>query len=234
MSLFRNRSSRREEALILRLFEPRCLGCHEVPNTPQIKAGLLGCLLFLLATDAFAHRLDEYLQATRVTVATKRVDFSIDLTPGVSIADQLLVVIDLDRDGRVSKEEGSAYAQRVLADIQVGLDDKALAPRLLETFFPKLAEIRSGHGVIRIKATVSVGPLAAGPHALGLTNAHLPAISVYLVNALVPKDPAIKIGQQTRDELQKEYRLEFGVSAPAAVAQPVGRTFEAGAARAEN
>ncbi len=234
MSLFQNRNSRCEEAVSIRMFEPRYLGSYKVLNAPRIRVGLLGCLLVALATDATAHRLDEYLQATRVAVATNRVDLSIDLTPGVSVADQLLVVIDLDRDGRVSKEEGVAYAQRVLEDIQVGLDGKTVVPRLLETSFPKLAEIRSGHGVIRIKATASVGPLAAGPHALGLTNAHLPAISVYLVNALVPKDPAIKIGQQTRDELQKEYRLEFGVSAPAAVAQPVGRTFEAGAARAEN
>jgi hypothetical protein len=48
-----------------------------------------------------------------------------------------------------------------------------------------------------------------------LTNAHLPAISVYLVNALMPKDTSIKITSQTRDELQKHYRLEFGVNSSA-------------------
>ncbi len=234
MSLFQNRNSRCEEAVFIRMFEPRYLGCYMVFNPPRIRAGLLSCLLVALATDATAHRLDEYLQATRVAVATNRVDLSIDLTPGVSVADQLLLVIDQNQDGRVSKEEGSAYAQRVLEDIQVGLDGKTLAPHLLETSFPKLAEIKSGHGVLRIKATASVGPLTAGPHAFSLTNAHLPAISVYLVNALVPNDPAIKIGQQTRDELQKEYRLEFVVRAPAAGAQPVGRPFEAGKGRAEN
>lgn len=31
------------------------------------------------------------------------------------------------------------------------------------------------------------------------------------MNARVPKDRAIKITNQTRDELQNEYRLEFGV-----------------------
>lgn len=212
MSLFQNRNNRRVAALNLEIVESRYPGCYEVFKTPRIRVGLLGCLLVTLATNATAHRLDEYLQATRVTVTTNRVDLSIDLTPGVSIAGQLLVVIDKNRNGLVSDEEGSAYAQHVLKDIQFGLDEKTLVPRLLETSFPKLAEIRSGHGVIRIKATASVGPLTTGPHALGLTNAHLPMISVYLVNALVPNDPAIKIGKQTRDELQKEYRLEFEVN----------------------
>ena len=177
-----------------------------------MKPRLLGCLLLVLATNALAHRLDEYLQATRISVATNRIELSIDLTPGVAIADQLLVVIDKNRDGRISEEEGAAYAQRVLKDIRLGLDEKSLALSLVDTSFPALHEVKGGLGVIRIKATAPVGQLAVGKHALTLTNAHLPAISVYLVNALVPKDGAIKITKQTRDELQKDYRLEFSVS----------------------
>ena len=175
---------------------------------------LLGCLLLVFATNALAHRLDEYLQATRVSVATNRVDISIDLTPGVAIADQLLAVIDKDRDGRISEEEVAAYAQRVLRDIRIGLDENALALSLEDASFPALHEVKKGLGVIRIKATAPVAPLSVGKHALSLTNAHLPAISAYLVNALVPKDPAIKITKQTRDELQKTYRLEFGLIPP--------------------
>ena len=179
-----------------------------------MKLGLLGCLLFGLATDTLAHRLDEYLQATRISVATNRIDFSIDLTPGVAVAEQVLAVIDNDRDGRVLKEEVAAYAQRVLKDIQIGLDGKILALSVVGSSFPALHEIRSGLGVIRIKATATTELLSAGQHVLSLTNAHLPAISVYLVNALVPKDRAIDITKQTRDELQKSYRLEFRVAAP--------------------
>jgi hypothetical protein len=184
-----------------------------------MKTGLLGCLLLVLATDAPAHRLDEYLQATRVAVATNRIDLSIDLTPGVAVADQLLVVIDKDRDGRVSADELAAYAQRVLKDIRIRLDEKVLALRVVDASFPNLPEVRSGLGVIRIKASAAVGHLAAGSHALSLTNVHLPAISVYLVNALVPKDRAIKITKQTRDELQKHYRLEFGVGLPSPLSE---------------
>lgn len=179
-----------------------------------MKQRLLGCLLLVLATDLFAHRLDEYLQATRVLVATNRIDLSIDLTPGVAVADQVLAVLDKDRDGRISKAERAVYVGSVLKDFQVGLDEKALPLRVVEVSFPKLPEIKSGLGSLRIQATAQVEPLAVGRHTFSLTNAHLPAISVYLVNALVPKDHAIKITKQTRDELQRNYRLEFGVAPP--------------------
>jgi hypothetical protein len=56
-----------------------------------------------------------------------------------------------------------------------------------------------------------VGPLGSGSHAVSFTNRHLPAISVYLVNALQSRDPAVEIGKQTRDELQKEYQVESRV-----------------------
>lgn len=176
-----------------------------------MKPGLLGALLLLLATDAWAHRLDEYLQATRISVATNRIDVSMELTPGVAVVDKVLAVIDKDRDGRISEAEVAAYAQRVLKDIQVGIDEEVLAMNLTDTSFPTLEGLKKGMGVIRIKATAPVIPLSMGKHTLTLTNTHLPAISVYLVNALTPKDRAIKITKQTRDELQKTYRLEFSV-----------------------
>ena len=177
-----------------------------------MKPGLLGCFLLVLATDAWAHRLDEYLQAMRIAVGTNHIDLFIDLTPGVAVADQLLAVIDKDHNGQVSLAESSAYARRVLQDIRTRLDEKALTLSLVDVTFPSPLEIRSGVGVIRIKATVPVGPLAASNHTLSLTNVHLPSISVYMVNALIPKDPAIKVTKQTRDDLQKDYRLDFSVA----------------------
>jgi hypothetical protein len=131
----------------------------------------------------------------------------------VAIADQLLPIIDTDRDGQFSDAERAAYTRRVLKDLRLGLDEKVVALRLVDSAFPAVQEIRRGVGTIRIKATAPISPLATGGHALSLTNAHLPAMSVYLVNALVPKNAAIAITKQTRDEHQREYRLEFQVSA---------------------
>lgn len=177
-----------------------------------MKALLLAGLWLALANSALAHRLDEYLQAARLSVTTNRIDFSLDLTPGVAVADQLLATIDKDRDGLVSEDERATYGQRVLKDLRLQLDEKELALHLVEVSVPMFFEIRNGVGVIRIRASASVGQLATGKHVLHLTNGHLPAISVYLVNALASKDPAVQVTKQTRDELQKEYRLEFGVN----------------------
>jgi hypothetical protein len=166
-----------------------------------------------LETDASAHRLDEYLQATRVSVSTNGVDLSIELTPGVAVAGQVLAIIDKDRDGRISRVEREHYGENFLKEVQVKLDEKVSTLRLVDAFFPSVVEMQSGVGVIRIRATVSFDSLTEGKHSLWLTNAHLPRISGYLVNALSPKMPAVQITKQTRDELQREYRLDFEIVA---------------------
>src|SRR6185503_5216560 len=159
----------------------------------------------------FGHRLDEYLQATRIAVTTNRIDLTFELTPGVAIARQVLDLLDRNHDGKISGDEENAYARRFMKDVNVELDGKAFAPDVTSVSFPTVQEIRSGTGVIAIRATSAIGPMDVGSHALSLTNGHLPAISVYQVNALQSKDPVVEIGKQTRDELQKDYRLEFRV-----------------------
>jgi hypothetical protein len=174
-----------------------------------MKRALLVGLLYCLPPDALAHRLDEYLQVTRVAVATNRVDLSIDLTPGVAVADQVLSAIDTDHDGEISGKEAAVYAERVFTDLKVRLDQKPMTLTVTEASFPAIPEMKAGVGVIRLKASAPIERLSKGSHALSFTNIHLPAISVYLVNALTPKDRTLAITKQTRDEFQKDYRLEF-------------------------
>ena len=178
-----------------------------------MKAVLLVCLSLALATDALAHRLDEYLQTTRVAVSTNGVDRSIELTPGVAVADQVLAVIDKNRDGQISAIERDQYGKQFLKDLQIKLDENVVALRLADASFPSVFEMQSGVGVIRLRANTPTGLLTEGKHSLCLTNAHLPGISVYLVNALAPKISAVRITKQTRDELQKDYRLDFEIVA---------------------
>lgn len=177
-----------------------------------MKPRLLGSLLLLLAGDVWAHRLDEYLQAARVSVATNRIEVSLNLTPGVAVASQVCAVIDQDGDGKFSTDERATYARHVLKGTLTALNGKPLNLRIEESTFPQLDEMTNGVGVIRIKAVADIAPLSSGHHAFNLTNGHLPALSVYLVNALVPKDRAIRLTKQTRDELQLHYRLEFVVN----------------------
>jgi hypothetical protein len=180
---------------------------------------LLGCLFLGFAAGAAAHRLDEYLQSARVAVASNRVDITFYLAPGGEATGQLLVVIDRDGDGVVSEAEGQAYARDFLKDIQLSLDGKAITPGLMEVAFPTVDEFEEGMGVIRIGVAANVFDLAVGEHVLSLTNAHLPEISVYQVNALRRTDPRIRIRKQVRNGLQADYRLEFEVALPEAVPQ---------------
>jgi hypothetical protein len=177
---------------------------------------LPGALGLALAAAAGAHRLDECLQAVRIALGVGRLEVSIDLTPGVAVAERLLAVVDRDRDGRLSDDERAGYAQQVLQQVHVALDGRTLGLEVVDATYPTSGDMRRGVGVIAIRAAGQTGLLAAGPHALQLTNSHLPEISVYLVNALVPKDPAVTITKQTRDRLQREYRLEFDIAAGAA------------------
>ena len=161
------------------------------------------------SVSAQAHRLDEYLQATRIAVETHRIDLAIDLTPGVAIATDLLSSIDPGGNSRVPPHQGQRYAQRVLQDLVLDLDGKRQPIKLIGASFPGRADMEDGEGPIHLQAVVKISTLKPVHHELLFRNAHLPRISVYLVNALVPENKAIQITQQTRDELQKEYRLSF-------------------------
>jgi hypothetical protein len=174
-----------------------------------MKASLIALISVLAAEVAVAHRLDEYLQATRIAVSAARIEATFDLTPGVSIASQLLAVIDADADGNLSAAEGTKYAHRFLKDLTIHLDGRSVELELAGIDLPSVRELRRGMGIIRLKAFLPVESRSPGRHELRLRNDHLPAISVHLVNALVPKDRWITIGRQTRDTTQQEYRLEF-------------------------
>ena len=64
----------------------------------------LALLLALLAfpSAVFAHRDDEYLQATLVAIEPSGIRLQINLTPGVDVAEQVLALIDRDQDGVIS------------------------------------------------------------------------------------------------------------------------------------
>jgi hypothetical protein len=161
------------------------------------------------SVSAQAHRLDEYLQATRIAVGLNRIELSIDLTPGVSIAQDLLRSIDPSASDHVPSHQGEKYAQRVIQDLVLQLDGKPQTIRLVSATFPARADLEMGEGTIHLQAVAKIATLKPCHHELFFQNAHLPKISVYLVNALLPENKAIEITRQIRDELQREYHLSF-------------------------
>ena len=167
----------------------------------------LGC-----PPPAEAHRLDEYLQATLLTIDRDRVSVEIALTPGASVAAQIFGSIDTSGDGRIVTAEADAYARKVLSAIGLVVDRQAVSLTLEDSRFPDLRDMSLGMGTIRLRATAKTPVVSTGSHQLSYRNDHQPDGSVYLVNALVPSDPSIQISAQRRDDLQHSMTLDFTVS----------------------
>jgi hypothetical protein len=176
---------------------------------------VLGAWLATLHSAA-AHRVDEYLQATRLSVDVERVDLEIDLTAGFAVASRVFAWIDTNRDGEVSQAEGEAYAQQVLRSLVLKVDGRPVPIRLVETSFPEFRAMSLGVGTIRLRATAKVPPAGAGHHQIYFLNTHRTDLSVYLVNALVPANPRIQLADPRRDRAQLGLTLDYTIGADAA------------------
>ena len=159
-----------------------------------------------------AHRLDEYLQATLVAIEPSDVRLQINLTPGIAVADQVLALIDRDRDGAISTKEEAAYAELLKRDLIVRLDQRNVELKLTRSSFPTPAELRAGEGIIQLDFSATAGSVTAGAHHLAIENRHLPAVSVYLVNAALPKSGAVQVTGQKRNANQSLGEIEFTVA----------------------
>ena len=181
---------------------------------------LFGVLLFVAGTavPARAHRLDEYLQATRIGFERERLQVEINLTPGANIASQIASLIDTNADGVISQVEGAAYVRRVLDAVSLSIDGRRVALRIDGHEIPGPEAMAAGMGIIRIRGSVTIAT-GAGRHHVAYSNSHLPQTSVYLVNALVPSDPRVVIGTPQRDRMQRALDLDFDVQEDPALAR---------------
>jgi hypothetical protein len=170
---------------------------------------LLVLALFALPSTVFSHRLDEYLQATLAVIERDRIRLQINLTPGVAVAENVLSLIDRDHDGLITTNEAVAYSQLLKSDIVVRLDERDVKLKCIASYFPGLAELRTGWGFIQLEFSATTGVLSSGPHKLTIENRHLPKISVYLVNAAEPASGSIQITKQTRNENQSTAEIQF-------------------------
>jgi hypothetical protein len=174
---------------------------------PRRLAVAISILLFL-GVSASAHRLDEYLQATIVSVEKDRVQASMRLVPGVAVSDFVLKTIDANADGVISQTEQRAYAERVLRDVSLSIDGDILRPRLISMEFPGIEEVKEGLGEIRIEFSADL-PRNGPNRRLTFENHHQRGIAAYLVNCLVPLDRDITVVAQNRNEQQSFYQLDY-------------------------
>jgi hypothetical protein len=168
--------------------------------------------VLVLSTSSSAHRLDEYLQAARVSLERARVVLEVDLTPGTKIADGIIALIDRDGDKRISSLEAKSYGQAVLSDIVLELDGRPVTLTLSRVEVPSLDELRFGIGAIQVRASGDAGPRRRLRRELHFQNNHQAGSSVYLVNALLPSEDGIKVVGQIRDAKQRDARIEYSVT----------------------
>jgi hypothetical protein len=162
-------------------------------------------------TVASAHRLDEFLQAARISVGAHHVDIEIDLTPGVAVADALIREIDGNTDGVLSRAEQRLYVERVENRLALRVNNSPLRLKVRETRFPRLDDLRSGDDGIHLRLQADLPTLEMGVHQLFFGNRHAFDNSVYLANALLPDVDTVVVTDQTRNYDQSEFTLTFAV-----------------------
>ena len=167
-----------------------------------------GTMLLSVSTPAFAHRLDEYLQATTISLEKDRVQAQIRLTPGVAVFPIVFASIDSDADGIISEAEQHAYAERVLRDLSLTIDGDRVQLRLVSSRASKVQEMMDGRGEIQLDVDANV-PHGGHDRRLVFENHHESPIAAYLVNCLVPSDPDIRVTAQDRNYDQSFYQLDY-------------------------
>lgn len=180
----------------------------------SISLAVLGASLAIVP-PAGAHRVDEYLQATLLSIDVDRVDLEIDLTAGVALASRVFGWIDTNGDGEISGAEGEAYARQVLGSVVLKVDGWPVPVTLVGSNFPPFPEMSLGLGIIRLRATAKFPVTGAGNHQISFLNTHRSESSVYMVNALVPVNPRIQLADQRRDVAQHGLTLEYQVKTDA-------------------
>jgi hypothetical protein len=174
----------------------------------RVAHAVMAAILLTAVEPAFAHRLDEYLQGAIIAVEKSRVNVEMTLTPGVAVFPVLIAEIDTNGDGVISTVEQRAYVGRVLRDVSLRIDGRALTPRLVSVEFPSTEEMKRGLGAIRLDFD-AVLPRGGLNRKLVFENHHLSRIAAYQVNCLKPSDPDIRIVAQNRNYTQSFYELEY-------------------------
>ena len=174
----------------------------------KAKVIAVAAVLLCLGALASAHRLDEYLQATILSVEKDHVQGSMRLIPGVVVSSSVIASIDTNGDGMLSEAEQRAYAERVLGELSLTVDGKRLRPQLVSASFPQIEQMKEGLGEIHIEFTADL-PRGSFNRRLILENQYADHNAVYLVNCLVPNDHDIRIVSQNRNQQQSFYQLDY-------------------------
>jgi hypothetical protein len=174
-------------------------------------AVLVTAVAATLSAPAFAHEVDEYVQAALVSLERDHLDVQLRLVPGAEVFSQVIAGIDTNADGVVSNAEKQAYARRVLHDLTLTLNGKHVNAEIVLVQFPSLDLMKDGLGEIHLGLRIRVAKPGAREKFV-LDNHHQRGISAYLVNCLQPRDSELRIVSQHRSADQSRYELEYEIT----------------------
>ena len=161
----------------------------------------------LLAGIALAHPVDECVQAAYLKLGPDSIELELDLTPGEQVSAQMLGLIDQNGDGQMDQPEVQQYAERVLEELSLTVDDQAQGLKLESVVPPSTSVFLAGGGTIKLIARASLTD-GAGSHKLEFRNAHAPVKSGYLANVFV-QSGEVHVLEQQRDATQQDFRVRY-------------------------
>jgi hypothetical protein len=163
----------------------------------------------LTSPVAFAHPVDECLQAAYLKLGPDSLELELDLTPGERVAPMMLKLIDQNQDGNIGQSEAQRYAERVLEDLRLIVDGRSQSFTLEPVVLPPTDTFLAGGGTIKVNARTNLTD-TAGSHSLEFRNAHAPVKSGYLANVFV-QSGEVKILEQKRDATQQDFRVRYSL-----------------------
>lgn len=159
-----------------------------------------------------AHPLDEFYQATFITIVPNRITMQIELYTGVLVASQILPMIDTNQDDIISEAEGQAYADFFLDDVVFEIDGTPTPLTVTDIEMPSPLDLKAGVGVIRFNLYTDLPPDHRGQHQFFYDNKHRSDLnSIYAVNALRDAANWVEINNQDRDVFQASLTLDYTI-----------------------
>jgi hypothetical protein len=145
-------------------------------------------LLALLSGSAAAHPVDEVVQGAYLTLVPGEVRLELDITPGTQVAGALLIALDTHADQSITDAQARAYAESVVQQSSLVLDDAAVPWSLESVSVPPYQNLKLASDTIKIY-TVAKRPDRAGPHTLRYENRYEPAKSQWIANIFLQPGP---------------------------------------------
>ena len=167
----------------------------------------------VLPAPVQAHPRDELSQTTYIGVTRKHVGIELYLSPGDMIASDFTQLIKTNKDGILSESEQIAYSGQVCQHLSLSMDNMPLVLRYKRGEFPERTALQRGEQGVRLffDASLSSSSLSKGKHIIRYANNYAPLSTTkngYIIATLASQDD-LRIGEQTRDTLQKTMALEI-------------------------